>query len=125
MSDTPPERVRVTGPPRRPTTPRRAGTGEIDAGTPVGAIYMGSLLREQGWLAVRILVLLTATVGILPLAFHVFPDLAAVRLGGVPLSWLLIGFLVYPWLVVLGWRYVRAAEANERDFAALVEEVER
>ena len=125
MSETPPDRVRVTGPPRRTTAPRRAGTGEIDAGTPVGAIYMGSLLREQGWLAVRILVLLGVSVGTLPLVFHLVPGLAAVRLGGIPLSWLLIGVLVYPWLVVLGWRYVRAAEANERDFAALVEEVER
>ncbi len=86
---------------------------------------MGSLLREQGWLALRILGLLAVTVGSLPLAFHVFPGLAAVRLSGIPLSWLLIGFLVYPWLLILGWRYVVAAEANERDFAALVEEVER
>ncbi|WP_426242874.1 hypothetical protein [Nocardioides sp. LHG3406-4] len=125
MSEPPPERVRVTGPARRRTHPRRAGTGEIDAGTRVGAIYMGSLLREQGWLAVRILTLLAVTVGSLPLAFHLFPALAGVRLVGIPLSWLLIGFLVYPWLVVLGWRYVGAAEANERDFAALVEEIER
>ncbi len=125
MSEHPPERVRVTGPPRRRTLPRRAGTGEIDAGTRVGAIYMGSLLREQGVLALRILALLALTVGSLPLVFHLLPGLAAVRLWGIPLSWLLIGFLVYPWLLLLGWRYVRAAEANERDFAALVEEVER
>ncbi|MBA3782183.1 MAG: hypothetical protein H0X12_10075 [Nocardioides sp.] len=125
MSEQPPERVRVTGPTRRRTPPRRAGTGEIDAGTRVGAIYMGSLLREQGVLALRILALLAVTVGSLPLVFHLLPGLAAVRLWGIPLSWLLIGFLVYPWLLFLGWRYVRAAEANERDFAALVEEVEK
>ena len=44
---------------------------------------------------------------------------------GVPLPWLLLGVLVHPWLVVLGWVYVRRAEAQERDFADLVEEVER
>ena len=38
---------------------------------------------------------------------------------------LLLGVLVYPWLLALGWIYVRRAEANERDFVSLVEEVER
>ena len=109
------ERVRVTGPPRRRATTARSGTREIDAGTELGHVYMQSLLREQLWLALRILGLLAVTVGILPLAFHLVPGLSEVRLGPVPLSWLLI----------LGWVYIRRSEANERDFASLVEEVER
>jgi hypothetical protein len=40
----------------------------------------------------------------------------------VPLSWLLLGVLAYPWLVLLGWLYVRAAEANERAFTELLDE---
>jgi hypothetical protein len=123
VSATPPERVRVTGPPRRGAARPRAR--EIDAGPRVGAIYMGSLLREQLRLALRILALLAVLVGGLPLAFHLAPGLADVRLLGVPLAWLLLGVLVYPLLVLLGWLYVRQAEANERDFADLVEEVER
>jgi hypothetical protein len=120
------ERVRVTGPPRRrSTTTHRSGTREIDAGTELGHVYMQSLLREQLWLALRILGLLAVTVGILPLAFHLVPGLSEVRLGPVPLSWLLLGVLVYPWLLILGWVYIRRSEANERDFASLVEEVER
>ena len=82
---------------------------------------MGSLLREQLRLAGRILLILFVTVGGLPLLFHVAPGLAGVRLAGVPLAWWLLGLLVYPWLVVLGWVYVRSAEANEADFADLVE----
>jgi len=124
MSNIP--RVRVTGPPRRrATTTHRSGTGEIDAGTELGRVYMESLLREQLRLALRIIGLLAVTVGILPLAFHLVPGLAEVRLGPVPLSWLLLGVLVYPWLLILGWIYIRRSEANERDFASLVEEVER
>ncbi len=123
MSQHPPERVRVTGPPRRRTGGTR--TREIDAETRVGAIYMGSLLGEQLRLALRILATLFLTVGSLPLLFHLFPRLGDVRLVGVPLAWLLLGALVYPYLLFLGWRYVRRAEANERDFADLVEEVER
>ena len=30
----------------------------------------------------------------------------------------------YPWLVLVGWWYVRRAEANERDFADLVGDTE-
>jgi hypothetical protein len=118
-----PERVRVTGPPRRRPPGTRAR--EIDAETQVGAVYMRSLLREQLRLALRILATLFVTVGGLPLLFHFFPSVGEVRLAGVPIAWLLLGVLVYPCLVFLGWRYVVRAEANERDFTELVEEVER
>lgn len=120
------ERVRVTGPDRRRSTVAQPpGTREIDAGTQLGAIYMGSLVRDQLLLALRILVVLAVTVGSLPLVFHLWPELAELRVRGVPVPWLLLGVLVYPWLLVLGWTYVRRAEAQERDFADLVDEVER
>lgn len=115
-----PARVRVTGPDRRPRPSPR--TGDIDEETPLGAVYLDSLLREQLWLALRILALLTLTVGSLPLLFQLAPGLADVRVVGVPIAWLLLGVLVYPWLVVLGWRYVRRAESNEADFVDLVGE---
>ena len=47
------------------------------------------------------------------------------NLFGIPLPWLLLGVGVYPVLVLLGWRYIRSAERNERDFADLLSEVER
>jgi len=37
------------------------------------------------------------------------------------LGWLLLGVLVYPLLVLLGWVYVRRAELNERHFADLMD----
>lgn len=125
MSQQPPERVQVTGPPRRQVNRPVTRAREIDAETPMGAIYMRSLLREQLRLALRILLVLALSVGALPLVFHLVPGLAGLRLLGVPLAWLLLGVLVYPWLVLLGWVYVRQAEGNERDFAALVDEESR
>jgi hypothetical protein len=121
MSDVP--RVRVTGPDRRSRP--RPRTGDIDDETPLGGVYLGSLLREQLLLAVRILALLALSVGSLPLVFYLAPGLDEVRLFGVPVVWLVLGLLVYPWLVFLGWRYVRRAERNERDFAELMGELER
>lgn len=85
---------------------------------------MRSLLREQLRLAIGALTALALTLGILPLVFVLFPDLATVTVGPVPLAWLVLGVLAYPWLVVLGWWHVRRAEANERDFAELVSAAE-
>ncbi|MBZ5739094.1 hypothetical protein [Nocardioides mangrovi] len=121
MSD-PAPRVRVTGPPRRRRTP--GGVADIDAGTRLGDVYMRSLLREQLRLAVGVLLVVALTIGLLPLAFHLVPELSDVRLLGIPLGFLLLGVVVYPVLVVLGWAYVRRAERNEADFAEIVSEVE-
>jgi nucleoside permease NupC len=118
----PPARVRVSGPPRRRTPAAR--TSDIDAETRLGGMYMGSLLREQLRLALGILAVLLGTVGLLPLLFHMVPRLGTVHLLGLPLAWLLLGVLVYPFLFLLGWLYVRRAERNERHFADLMGEVD-
>ncbi|WP_148616247.1 hypothetical protein [Nocardioides rubriscoriae] len=121
----PARRVRVTGPDRHARPRPQPRTGDIDDETPLGGVYLGSLLREQLLLAARILGLLALTVGSLPLVFYVVPGLDDVRVLGVPVAWLLLGGLVYPWLAWLGWRYVLRAERNEHDFAELMGEVER
>lgn len=123
MSDPRPARVRVTGPPRhvRPGAVRPA----LDDTSTLGGVYLGSLLREQGRLALRVLGLLLLAVGSLPLLFHLAPGLAELQLFGLGLPWLLLGVLVYPLLVVMGWRFVVRAERNERDFADLMDERRR
>lgn len=120
MTQQPPPRVRVTGPPRRTAAPARRRAEDIDEGTALGAVYVGSLLRAQLGLAARVLLVLGVTVGLLPLLFFAFPGLDEVALAGVPLPWVLLAVLVYPWLVVLGWRFVRSAERHEREFVDLL-----
>ena len=121
----PTPRVRVTGPPRRRAQVVRSdGTREIDAETALGEVFMRSLLREQLSLALRVLAALALTVGLLPLLFHLFPSFGDARIGPLPVAWLLLGVLTYPWLVLLGWIYIRRAEHNERDFADLVGSVD-
>lgn len=114
----PPERVRVSGPPRRRTPVARSI--DLDSGSRLAEVYLASLLRDQLRLALGILLVLALTLGALPLVFHAAPGLAEVTLLGVPLPWLLLGVAVYPALLGLGWVYVRRAERNERDFAELV-----
>ena len=118
-----PERVRVTSP--RTTSGRRreppSAAHEIDAQSQVGEIYLRSLLRAQLRLGVTVIVLLAVLVGGLPLLFWLAPTWMAVDFLGMPLAWGLLGFVVYPTLVAIGWWYVRAAERNERAFTDVVQ----
>ena len=111
--------VRVTGPRtgrRRPTTV----AAEIDARTELGAVYMRSLIRSQLRLATGVVLVVAATLGAVPLAFALAPSLARVELLGVPVAWLVLGGLAYPFLVVLALAYVRRAERNEAAFRDLL-----
>lgn len=115
------ERVRVTGPPRHTPAGRAASRlGDVHEQTALGDVYLRSLLRAQVGLAARLLLLLGVTLGVLPLAFHLWPSLSDIEPLGIPLPWLLLGVLVHPFLLLLAWRYVRSAERNERVFADLV-----
>jgi hypothetical protein len=119
--DRPPARVRVTGPPRQSSIRPRSRLGDVHEQTAIGGVYLRSLLREQLALAVGVLLVVGLTLGALPLVFHVWPALADVDIIGIPVAWALLGVLVYPFLLLLGWRYVRSVERNERDFADLVD----
>jgi hypothetical protein len=117
------ERVRVTSP--RTTSARRrtppSAAREIDEQSQVGEVYLRSLLRTQLRLGLTVLLVLAVLVGGLPLAFWLLPGVMSTRVLGMPLAWGLLGFVVYPVLVLLGWWYVRAAERNEAAFTDVVE----
>lgn len=114
-----PQRVRVTGPTRRPGRVRPRAR-EIDEETALGAVLMGSLLRAQLRLAATTLAPLVILALGMPLLFRLAPDLAGVRLVGVPVSWLVLAVGIYPLLVLLGLGYVRRAERHEHEFAELL-----
>jgi hypothetical protein len=121
---TPPTRprVRVTSP-RTGGIRRRRVTGatEIDAQSGIGEVYMTSLLRAQLRLATLVLLVLGLLLAGLPVVFATWPELVRVQVVGMPLPWVLLALAVYPFLLVLAWAYVRAAERNERDFADVVQ----
>jgi len=77
-------------------------------------------MRSQLRLALGVVAVLVVTVGGLPLLFRIVPGLLTTRFLGIPLPWLLLGAVVYPFLVLLAWFYVRRAERNERSFNDLV-----
>jgi uncharacterized membrane protein (DUF485 family) len=120
-TEQPPRRVRVTGERTGALRRRVAGTSEIDAQTQLGEIYMTSLMRAQLRLAILVILAVAVFAGGLPLAFRFAPDLVATPVLGMPLSWVLLALVVYPFLFLLGWFYVGSAERNERDFTDVVE----
>jgi hypothetical protein len=118
-----PARVRVTSPhtERRSGGARRTAASEIDAQSELGEIYLAALLRSQLRLAIGTVVALVVTVGALPVVFWLVPGLTRHQVLGMPVSWVVLAFACYPVLALLAWRYVRAAERNEREFTHVVE----
>jgi hypothetical protein len=118
----PSKRVRVTSPRTAGTRSRRlTPSTEIDRRTRLGEVYVASLLRVQLRLAAGVLLAVVGSLVALPLLFREVPALSHELVLGVPVSWAVLGFGVYPLLVLGGWAYVRRAERNERDFAAVLE----
>ncbi|MEU1592160.1 hypothetical protein ABZ468_04725 [Streptomyces sp. NPDC005708] len=109
-------RVVVTGPPRRtrPASGYYRPRTEIDEQTTLGHTYVRSLMRSQLRAALVVLTVLVLLVGPLPLVF------ATTRKAD--LEWAVLGFCLYPPLVLLARWYVRRAERNEKDFVRLVED---
>jgi hypothetical protein len=116
-------RVRITSPhtERHGSRPRRTAASEIDAQSELGEIYLAALLRSQVRLAAGTLVTLAISIGALPVVFWLVPSLTTHHVLGMPVSWVVLAFACYPVLVLLAWRYVRAAERNEREFTHVVE----
>ncbi|GID29058.1 DUF485 domain-containing protein [Paractinoplanes brasiliensis] len=102
---------------RRPAD--RPGT-DLAEQTPVGEALVRGLMRAQLALALRLALVVVTGLGALPLLFAVAPGVGGVKVFGVYLPWLLLGLLSFPFLIGVGWAYVRWAERNENDFAALI-----
>lgn len=121
--DTAARRVAVRNPRGRATRPdpRGGSLSELREQTEVGELLIRSLTRAQLGLALRVFTVFGCLLFGLPALFAVNPDLADVRVLGVPLPWVLLGGAVYPLLVLMGVLYVRQAERNEREFVEIVE----
>lgn len=116
----PTRRVVVRREPRAPSASVRAGSRDIDEQTALGETYMRSLVRTQLRLGLAVLAVVIVPLALIPAVLAAFPAMARLSLGPVPLPWLLLGVVIYPVLVLVGWRYVRQAERNEAAFERIV-----
>jgi hypothetical protein len=86
-------------------------------GTGVGEVLRRGLIRSQLTVALSFAAVALLALGVLPLAFAYLPELTRASVLGIRLPWLLLGGLVYPFLLGLGWWHARAAERVEKGFA--------
>lgn len=117
-------RVRVTAP---RSQARRAPPGypvsrEVAEQSEVGQVFVRSLIRSQLRLAVVVAVGFLLILLAFPLLLAWVPGLDRAAFLGVPFSWLLLGFGVYPVIGLSAWLYVRTASRNEARYRDLVEE---
>ena len=89
--------------------------------TPLGDVYLRSLMRTQLRLGLAVVGVLGVVVGALPFLFATVPAVRDATVAGVPVPWLVIGVAVHPVILVLAFVHRRQAAGNERDFAELVE----
>jgi hypothetical protein len=100
---------------RRPQRIVRA-IAELEEQNSVGEVLVRQLMAAQ----LRSALLLGGILGVvlfgLPVLFWTVPQVGELVVAGIRLPWLVLGVLVYPFLVLLGYFCVRAAERNEREF---------
>lgn len=113
------KRVTVTGPRRTSPSPQ-GGVRELAESTPVGDLYLQSLMRSQLGLSLRVLtVFVTLFLG-LPLLFYVAPSISNDKIFGISLPWLILGVAMYPILLGLAWVYNRSANRIDDEFISLL-----
>ncbi|QLY34767.1 hypothetical protein [Nocardia huaxiensis] len=94
---------------------------EVAEQTEIGEALISGLIRAQFGLAVRVGLIVLAVVAALPVLFAV-DIVRRAMVFGVPVPWLVLGVLAAPLLYAAGRVYVRLADRNEQDFAALAED---
>lgn len=85
-----------------------------------GESLLRSLMRAQLGVTLGVLLPATAVVATYPLLAVLLPGLNQVTVGPVPLSIVILGFGIYPPLVLLAFAYVRRSRRLEERFVGLL-----
>jgi hypothetical protein len=117
-----PRRVRVVLAERKNVAKPVRTVVDIQEGSAVGELLRQKLIGSQLGVALRFAAGTALTLGVLPLLFALFPQIGRIEVFGIRLPWLLLGFLVYPFLVGIGWWHTRTAERVEQSFADHVQD---
>ena len=119
--DGPPRRERVVLATRRGARTVRTRV-EVQEQTEVGDALIRGLMRAQLGLALRLAGITLGVLCAIPVLLALFPDVGAVTVLGVRLSWIVLGFAVYPLLIAVCWVHNRSADRNEQEFGDLVDD---
>ncbi|MDA3646060.1 hypothetical protein LZ318_05630 [Saccharopolyspora indica] len=116
-----PRRKRVVLADRRRTRQVARTIMELEEQNSVGEVLVTSLVKAQLRSALVLTGVVVAVLFGLPVLFWAVPSIGDLEVLGVRLPWLLLGVLIYPFLVLIGYLCTRRAERHERDFLDMVE----
>lgn len=80
--------------------------------------FLRQLMRRQLRLSLACGGTFGAVLFAMPLLNYFAPDAMAVRVGGFPLTWLILGVLFFPFVWVISYVFIRRSLAMEREEAA-------
>ena len=101
------------------------GPGDLRDDTNTGRLLIGSLMRAQlGLSLLCLMIALTVTVSF-PLIVALAPAAGRMRVAGLPLTLIVLGFAFYPVFLAVGWFYHRQARQLEARFTDLVNPASR
>ncbi|MGW4064723.1 hypothetical protein ACWEGE_41000 [Amycolatopsis sp. NPDC004747] len=117
-----PKRERVIlADPRRGAGTLRARV-ELEEQTSWGKLLVRDhLVKVQLRTALLLALLVAGVFGSLPVLFYLVPGFSGASLLGIPVAWLILGVLPFPFLFGVGIWYNRLAERNERAFVDMIE----
>ncbi|MFI5583512.1 hypothetical protein ACIA5G_00635 [Amycolatopsis sp. NPDC051758] len=117
-----PKRERVIlNDPRRGAGTLRARV-ELEEQTSWGKLLVKDhLVKVQLRTAMLLSLLVVGVFGSLPVLFYLLPGFSRLSVVGIPVAWLILGVLPFPFLFGVGIWYNRLAERNERAFVDMIE----
>jgi len=115
-------RVRVVLSERRGVARPVRTIKEVQEGTAVGDLLRRDLIRSQLTVTLRFALLTVFVLGSLPVVLVLLPEVGRFHVLGLRVPWLLLGLLVYPFLVGVAWRYNRVSDRVEQNFADHVQD---
>jgi uncharacterized protein DUF485 len=93
---------------------------EIAEQTPYGEILLEDLIRRQLRLGISVAAVFLIILLGLPLMNLGFPGLVQMHVLGLPMAWLALAMLIYPFVWVLAWYFVATSRKYEDEFTELV-----
>ncbi len=101
------------------------GPGGLQGDSSYSRVMVRSLMRAQLGLSLMCLVIALAITVSFPMVAALCPAVIQFRLLGLPLTLVVLGGGIYPFLLAIGWFYHRQARRLEARFVELVDPAER
>ncbi|MFI5611184.1 hypothetical protein [Amycolatopsis sp. NPDC051903] len=116
-----PKRQRVVLADPKQSAGRMRARIELEEQTSWGKLLIRDLVKVQLRTAVLLALLVLGVLGSMPVLFYLLPGVARFTVIGIPIPWLVLGLLPFPFLFAVGLWYNRLAERHERDFVDMIE----